>query len=105
MCDCYDYVFKCIEEKYDREWCKHILRVWAEVQIHELPPLGVSPTEWLTAKLTAEYDRRSDRPESTMRLAIGRMLTRLTEDSSPTTCRKATALYRRVNGFGVAADI
>lgn len=60
QCECLDYVLRCVEE--DR-WCKHILRVWAEIRVGELPLLGVNPSDWLRARLEDELLRVLGRDE------------------------------------------
>lgn len=53
ICECGNYVYNCIgSDKQD--WCKHIFRVWSEVRVGELPPLGSDPREWLRDKIQRE---------------------------------------------------
>lgn len=61
ICECMDYIFQCIGT--DR-WCKHIFRVWAEVHVGELPPLGIEPAKWLQSKLETALFARIDDPDT-----------------------------------------
>jgi hypothetical protein len=45
ICECTDFVLQCAGKD---KWCKHILRVWAEISVGDLPPLGADPVDWLT---------------------------------------------------------
>lgn len=44
ICECVDFVLHCAGKD---KWCKHILRVWAEISVGDLPPLGADPIDWL----------------------------------------------------------
>lgn len=95
ICECKDYIFQCIGT--DR-WCKHIFRVWAEVHVGELPPLGIEPTKWLQSKIEAALFARIDGPneEDTQRArALRDAYKVLDDDPQPRDFWTATSRWRR----------
>lgn len=48
ICECMDFVLHCAGRD---KWCKHTLRVWAEIHAGDLPPLGADPIDWLDSRI------------------------------------------------------
>lgn len=102
ICECMDYIIRCVGTD---KWCKHILRVWAEIYVDELPGLGINPKYWLEANLRQLVLTYMDSANTSADLdkIIEPHLTRVRhayfdiselEDPQPTDFERATYVWR-----------
>lgn len=96
-CECGDFIYSCLPESQSQTWCKHIFRVWSEIRVGALPPIGIDPAFWLRAKLKDEYLRYYDGdPDTAQRIKTYH--DRLEPGKYDSVLfRRATMLYREVN--------
>ncbi len=95
ICECGDYVFRCIGTD---QWCKHIFRVWAEIHVNELPPLGIEPEKWLRYRLEPllfSLIRSSDQQDTRRAEKVRDAYKSLEENPSEYELWEATSIWRR----------